>query len=130
MKVIHKSGKRKTAIARATMKAGKGNVKINYQTLGVYGSEMARMKIMEPLLLAEDVSKKFDINVNVQGGGWQSQAEAVRLAIARCLVEASKPLKIKFLEYDRNLVVADTRRKEVCKPNDSKARAKRQKSYR
>ncbi len=130
MKTIHRAGKRKTAIARATMKAGKGNVKINYQTLENYTPEIAKMKIMEPLLLAGDVSKKFDITVNVQGGGWQSQAEATRLAIARCLVEASKPLKNKFLEYDRNLLVADTRRKEECKPNDSKARAKRQKSYR
>jgi len=130
MKTIHKAGKRKTAIARATMKAGKGNVNVNYQSLETYSPEIAKMKIMEPLLIAEDVSKKFDINVNVQGGGWQSQAEAIRLAIARCLVEASKPLKNKFLEYDRGLLVADTRRKEECKPNDSKARAKRQKSYR
>jgi small subunit ribosomal protein S9 len=130
MKTIHKAGKRKTAIARATMKAGKGNVKINYLTLENYSPEMAKMKIMEPLMLAGDVSKKFDISINVKGGGWQSQAEAIRLAIARCLVEASKPLKAKFLEYDRNLIVADTRRKEVCKPNNSKARAKRQKSYR
>ena len=130
MKIIHKAGKRKTAIARATMKPGKGLVRINYQTLETYSPELAKMKIMEPLLIAGEVSKKFDININVQGGGWQSQAEAARLAVARCLVEASKPLKVKFLEYDRNLLVADTRRKEVCKPNDSKARAKRQKSYR
>ena len=130
MKVIQKAGKRKTAIARATMKPGKGLVRVNYQTLETYSPELARMKIMEPLLIAGEISKKFDISINVQGGGWQSQAEAARLAVARCLVEASKPLKTKFLEYDRGLLVADTRRKEVCKPNDSKARAKRQKSYR
>ncbi len=130
MKAIHKAGKRKTAIARATLKPGKGVVRINYQVLENYSPELARMKIMEPLLIAGDVVKKYDISVNVHGGGWQSQAEASRLAIARCLVEISKSLKSKFLEYDRNLLVADTRRKEVCKPNDSKARAKRQKSYR
>jgi small subunit ribosomal protein S9 len=130
MKVIHMSGKRKTAIARATMKPGKGAVMINYSSLENHSPELARMKIMEPLILAGDLVKKFDISVNVSGGGWQSQAEASRLAIARCLVEANKALKNKFLEYDRHLLVADTRRKEVCKPNDSKARAKRQKSYR
>ena len=130
MKAIHKSGKRKTAIARATMKLGKGVVMINYSTLENHSPELARLKIMEPLILAGDLHKKFDIIVNVSGGGWQSQAEASRLAIARCLVESNKALKNKFLEYDRQLLVADTRRKEVCKPNDSKARAKRQKSYR
>lgn len=130
MKIIHKAGKRKTAIARATMKPGKGVVTINYCLLENYSPEIAKMKIMEPLIISGDVFKKFDISVNVFGGGWQSQAEASRLAIARCLAEINKSLKSKFLEYDRNLLVADTRRKEVCKPNDSKARAKRQKSYR
>ena len=130
MKVIHKAGKRKTAIARATMKPGKGIVRINYQTLENYQPEIAKLKISEPLLLAGAVSGKYDISVNVHGGGWHSQAEAVRLAISRCLMEMDGKLKNKFLEYDRNLVVADTRRKEVCKPNDSKARSKRQKSYR
>ena len=130
MKVVHKSGKRKTAIARATMKPGKGNVIINYNSLETYSPEMAKMKIMEPLLISGGINKKFDISVKVHGGGWQSQAEAARLAIARCLVEVNKALKNKFLDYDRHLLVADTRRKEVCKPNDSKARAKRQKSYR
>ncbi|MBT3416840.1 30S ribosomal protein S9 [Candidatus Woesearchaeota archaeon] len=130
MKVIHKAGKRKTAIARATMKAGKGVVRINYTTLENYEPEIAKLKITEPLLIAGKMSEKYNFQINVRGGGWQSQAEAARLAIARCLMEADGKLKDKFLEYDRNLVVADTRRKEVCKPNDSKARAKRQKSYR
>ena len=130
MKVIHKAGKRKTAIARATMKAGKGVVRINYTTLENYEPEIAKLKITEPLLIAGKMSEKYNFQINVRGRGWQSQAEAARLAIARCLMEADGKLKDKFLEYDRNLVVADTRRKEVCKPNDSKARAKRQKSYR
>lgn len=130
MKVIHNAGKRKTAIAKATMKPGKGVVRINSKLLETYEPMAGRMKIMEPLMLAGDVTKKFNISIKVNGGGWSSQTEAVRLAIGRCLVEASKPLKEKFLKYDRNLLIADTRRKEVCKPNDSKARAKRQKSYR
>ena len=133
MKIIHMSGKRKRAIARATLKQGKGNIKINNQMLESFEPKFAKMKIMEPLLLAGDLTKKIDINVNVTGGGIISQAESVRLAIARALVEYSKSssLKDNFLKYDRHLLVADTRRKEASKPNrHGKARAKRQKSYR
>jgi len=130
MKVIHCSGKRKRAIARATMKPGKGVVRINSNLLENYEPESAKLKIMEPIILAGDLTKKFDISIKVMGGGWSSQTEAIRLAIGRCLVEANKSLKEVFLKYDRNLIIADIRRKEVCKPNDSKARAKRQKSYR
>ena len=133
MKIIHMSGKRKRAIARATLKDGKGNIKINNQMHDILEPKFARMKIMEPLILAGDLAKKVDIAVNVAGGGIISQAEAVRLAIARALVEYSKSnaLKDSFLKYDRHLLVADTRRKEAAKPNrHGQARAKRQKSYR
>jgi len=133
MKIVHISGKRKRAIARATLKDGKGIIKINNQLLDILEPKFARMKITEPLLLAGDLVKKIDININVAGGGIISQAEAVRLAIARVLVEYSKSnsLKETFLKYDRHLLVADTRRKEASKPNrHGQARAKRQKSYR
>jgi len=133
MKIVHVSGKRKRAIARATLKDGKGIIKINNQLLDILEPKFVRMKIMEPLLLAGDLVKKVDININVTGGGIISQAEAVRLAIARVLVEYSKSnsLKETFLKYDRHLLVADTRRKEAAKPNrHGQARAKRQKSYR
>ena len=93
---------------------------------------MCRMKIREPLILAGDVANKVDISVNVGNGGVNGQAEASRLAVAKALLEYTKSerLKEQFLKYSRTLLVADVRRKEVCKPNDSKARAKRQKSYR
>lgn len=130
MKTIHKNGKRKTSIAKATLSKGKGTVRINSVLLDNHNPEIARMKIKEPLVIAGDQIKNFDIKVNVKGGGWSSQADASRLAIARCLVEVDKTLKKKFVDYDRHLLVADTRRKEMCKPNDSKARSKRQKSYR
>lgn len=129
MKAIHKAGKRKTSIAKATLTAGKGIVKINKIPLANMNPEQVRLRISEPLIIAGD-PKNIDIKVTVKGGGSQSQADASRLAIARCLVEHNKSLKARFLEYDRHLIVADTRRKEMCKPNDSKARAKRQKSYR
>ena len=87
----------------------------------------------EPLILAGDIVNKVDIDINVFGGGVNSQAEASRLAIAKALVEHTKSEKLKetFLKYDRNLLVADVRRKESAKPNcHGQSRAKRQKSYR
>ena len=130
MKIIHTSGKRKTSIARATLKPGKGVVRINGKLLETYSPAMLKMKIMEPLLLAESVAFKVDISVSVKGGGINGQTEAARLAIGRALVEFDNKLENVLLKYDRQLLVADIRRKEVYKPNDSKARAKRQKSYR
>lgn len=131
-KVVHASGKRKRAIARATLKKGDGVVRVNSKLLTVLEPSFVRMKIQEPLLLAGDAASKVDIAVNTKGGGWSAQADAARLAIARGLVEftGSKTLKNTFLEYDRHLLIADVRRNEPHKPNDSKPRAARQKSYR
>lgn len=129
-KAINTSGRRKRAVARATLQPGKGKVRVNSLNLEVYEPEIYRMRIKEPLILAEDVAKKVDIDVTVEGGGVAAQANATRLAIARALTEHKKELKQTFLDYDRNLLVADVRFKEPCKPNISKARAKRQKSYR
>ena len=131
-KVIHTSGTRKKAIARATLKEGTGKIRVNKIALDNYQPKMLRMKLREPLILAEDIAEKVDINVNVRGGGISSQADAARLAIAKSLVEYSKGEKLKnlFLKYDRHLLVADVRQNEPSKPNDSKPRAKRQKSYR
>ncbi len=131
-KTINTTGKRKSAIARAVLRDGKGIIRINSFNLDVMQPKFAKMKIQEPLVLAEELAKKVDIDVNVIGGGWQSQSEASRLAIARALVEfsGSKKLKQDFLSYDRNLLVQDSRSREPRKPNDSRARAMRQKSYR
>ncbi len=127
---INVSGKRKTATARATLKKGKGKVKVNGRFLDYFGDEVSKLRIKEPLVLAGDVAKKVDISISVNGGGINGQADAARLAIARALVAHDPKLKALFDEYDRLLLVADVRRKEVCKPNVSKARKKRQKSYR
>jgi len=131
-KIIHVSGKRKRATARATLRAGKGMIRINSKSLQNYEPKLAKNKIEEPLIIAGDIAKKVKIDINVNGGGWRSQADAARLAIARGLVlfTGDKALEKSYLDYDRQLVVADIRRKEQCKPNDSKARAKRTKSYR
>ncbi len=131
MKVIHVSGTRKTAKARATLKAGNGIVRINSQLLQHMQPEMLRMKIQEPLLIAGESAKKVDISVKTHGGGKTSQAEAARLAIARGLVFYDKKLQKEFLNYDRHLLVADVRRKETHRPNThGKARSRRQRSRR
>ena len=133
MKIVVTSGKRKSAIAIATLKQGNGIVKINNKLLDFYQPKMSKLKISEPLIIAGDLANKVDIRVNVKGGGISSQAEAARVAVGKALVEYSKNDKLKeeFLNYDRSLLVADVRRKEPAKPNrHGQARAKVQKSYR
>ena len=131
-KIIHTSGKRKTAIARATFRSGKGRVRVNNKPVEFYQPELARLKIQEPLELAGKHSKRVDINISVQGGGVMGQAEASRTAIARGIVEWSgdEDLQKLFQSYDRALLVNDTRRKEPKHPMGRRARKKRQKSYR
>ena len=133
MKNVHASGKRKKAIARVTLMQGNGLVRVNNIPLDFIEPKMSRLKLREPLILAGDIAGKVDIDVQVFGGGTTSQAEASRLAIAKALVSFTKNDKLKeiFLNYDRNLLVADVRRKEPAKPNrHGQARAKVQKSYR
>ena len=131
-KIINTSGKRKTAIARAAVHKGKGLVRINKKPVELYEPEIAKWKILEPIRLAEKHIDKVNIDVNVAGGGFMSQANAVRTAIARGLVEftADPSLKLAFLDHDRSLLVNDSRRKESKKPLGRGARKKRQKSYR
>lgn len=131
MKAINVSGKRKSAIARAVIKKGTGKVKINKIPVDIYSDEIQRLRIREPLILAGETAKKVDLDINVQGGGKSSQADAIRLVIGKALVGYDDRLKSILYEYDKHLLVADVRRKETRKPNrHGKARAKRQKSYR
>jgi len=133
LKIIITSGKRKKAIAKAMLRPGSGIVRINRSPIENYMPMMSRLKIQEPLILAEGYSNKADIDVLVSGGGVMGQTEAARLAIARALVEFSKDKALErvFLDYDRHLLVADVRRREVRKPNThGNARGKVQKSYR
>ncbi|MBI4983252.1 30S ribosomal protein S9 [Candidatus Woesearchaeota archaeon] len=129
-KTIITQGKRKQAIAKAALRPGTGKIKINHQLLDNYSSHYLRLRVKEPLVLAGDMADKINIDVNVHGGGINGQADASRLAIARVLVKYDPSLKKVFDEYDRLLLVADVRQNEVSHPNDSKPRAKRQKSYR
>lgn len=131
MKVIHVSGKRKSAVARATLKPGAGIIRVNSKLITQIHPAIYRTRIEEPMIIAGERAKNISIDVSVAGGGVSSQADAARLAIARALVMYDKSLQKEFLEYDRTLLIADVRRKETHKPNcHGKARAKRQKSYR
>lgn len=132
METVNTSGKRKTAIARATVKEGTGRVTVNKTPIAIYSPELARLKIEEPLQLVPEKAAKVDISVTVQGGGIMGQAAAVRTAIARGLVDYYKDdeLEALFRAYDRTLIINDDRRKLPKKPMGRGARAKKQKSYR
>lgn len=127
------SGKRKTAKARTILIKGSGKITINnkdYNTFNIFD----KLKLEEPLRIAKEIlgNLEFDVKINVKGGGEKAQIEAARLALARAIVEFSKNKELEkaFLDYDRNLLVADVRKKEAYKPGDSRARGKRQTSYR
>ena len=127
------SGKRKRAVAKAVTTEGNGKVTINkkdYKQLQFFD----RLRMEEPLRIAEGILGKLNFNseITVRGGGEKGQIDAARIALARGIVEFTKSKEISktFLAYDRNLLIADVRRKETRKPGDSKARAKRQTSYR
>lgn len=132
-KVLLTSGKRKTAIARATVKAGKGRIRINNKPVEILEPQVARERIMEPLLQAGDaVWKQLDIDIKTAGGGFMGQADASRTALARALVRWTKSthLQTLFAEYDRTLLAGDPRRREPKKYGGPGARARDQKSYR
>jgi len=131
-KVVNTSGKRKMAVARATVQKGTGIVRINKVPVELYEPSIAKWKIMEPLIIADEHVSKLNVDVKVSGGGVMSQASAVRTAIATGILEftGDPNLKIAFLDHDRSLLVSDSRRKESKKPLGRGARKKRQKSYR
>ncbi len=132
VKVVQASGKRKTAVARATFRSGKGRVRVNSKPLDLLQPELARLKVEEPLKLVGNRLNRVDISINVTGGGMMGQAAAIRTAIARGLVDwfNDEELRNLYLAYDRSLLINDTRRKEPKHPLGRGARKKRQKSYR
>jgi small subunit ribosomal protein S9 len=132
-KVLVVSGKRKTAVARAVVRPGVGKVRINMVPVEIFEPEIAREKIMEPLLQAgEDVWKQLDMDVKTSGGGYMGQAEAARMAVANAILKWTKSshLRTVFTEYDRTMLAGDSRSKEPKKFGGPGARAREQKSYR
>ena len=131
-KIVNTSGKRKTAIARATLRPGNVVVRINSVPLDIYPNEMVRLKIAEPLLLIPNAIEGIDVAIDVHGGGIMGQAEAIRTALARGILKWHNDPQIKdvYISYDRTLLVNDSRQKESKKPHGRGARKKFQKSYR
>ncbi|MFX0051958.1 MAG: 30S ribosomal protein S9 [Candidatus Hermodarchaeota archaeon] len=133
MKSILRSGKRRTAIARAIIKGGTGKILINGKPLEIIEPEIVRMKLQEPFYFVDEKTKNsIDIKVKVKGGGYMGQADAARTAIARALLAwvDSEQLRAKFSEYDRHMIVGDPRRREPKHFGGPGARAKYTKSYR
>lgn len=131
-KVIVASGKRKTAIARAVVRKGDGRLRVNKMPIEIYEPALARLKILEPVIIADKRFMKLDVDVDVKGGGIMGQADAARTAIARGILEftGDEELKEQYLFFDRTVLASDTRFKLPKKQLGRGARKKRQKSYR
>ncbi|WP_435318311.1 30S ribosomal protein S9 [Haloarchaeobius sp. TZWSO28] len=130
--VTNTSGKKKTAIARATVKDGKGRVRINSKPVELVDPEISRLKMLEPFRIVDDVRDDLDVDVRVSGGGISGQADAVRTAIARGIVQHTGDAELRdaYMEFDRSLLVNDVRQSEPKKWGGPGARARYQKSYR
>ncbi len=131
--VTNTSGKKKTAIARATVRDGSGKVRINSRPVELVDPEMAQLKILEPFrVVDENLRGDMDIDVSIEGGGVMGQADAARTAIARGLVQHTSDAELRdaYMEFDRSLLVNDVRQTEAKKWGGPGARARYQKSYR
>ncbi|QSG07142.1 30S ribosomal protein S9 [Halapricum desulfuricans] len=131
--VTNTSGKKKTAIARATVSDGEGRVRINSRPVELVEPELARLKMLEPFRIADDdLRESVDVDVSVEGGGTTGQADATRTAIARGLVQHTNDAELRdaYMEFDRSLLVNDVRQSEPKKWGGPGARARYQKSYR
>lgn len=145
--VIVSTGKRKKAVATAIIKPGSGKVKINGVPAEMIPNTMARIKVLEPILLiGKEIRSLIDVEVRVSGGGIMGQAAATRTAIARGLIlffkcndsseeckkknEIAERIKQIFEEYDRSMLSGDYRRTEPEKYMRYSARRGWQTSYR
>ncbi len=128
MDTLHKIGRRKTAVARVYLTEGKGNVTVNKKDLKDYFTTgVLQYKVTQPFQLTETMGN-YDVSINVNGGGVTGQAEAVRLAISRALVELDEENR-KVLKPE-GLMTRDPRMVERKKFGQKKARKKFQFSKR
>ena len=128
MEVIHKIGRRKTAVARVYLSKGEGNITINKKDLNDYFTTgTLQYKVKQPLMLTENEGN-FDVKVNVFGGGITGQAEAVRLAISRAMCELDA--ENRGILKPEGLLTRDPRMVERKKFGQKKARKKFQFSKR
>ncbi len=128
METVNTIGRRKSAIARIYVSEGKGNLTINKRELEDYfPTKTLQYIVMQPLKLAE-ATDKYDIKVNLDGGGIKGQAEALRLAISRALIKIDEELRGKLKA--EGFLTRDPRVVERKKPGQPKARKKFQFSKR
>ena len=128
MQIVNKIGRRKTSIARVYVKPGKGEIKVNDRDLKEYFlSEIHQTTVKQALTIGK-LDGQYDVTVNVEGGGIKGQAEAVRLGIARALVEFSEEVKPSLRK--EGLLTRDSRIVERKKPGRRKARRRFQFSKR
>jgi len=128
MEVINTLGRRKTSVARVYLKKGTGKVTVNKKDFKeFFPVAMLQFKVLQPFALTE-TNDQYDVTVNVQGGGINGQAEAIRLGISRALVKVSEDLKPALKA--EGLMTRDPRMVERKKPGQPKARKKFQFSKR
>ncbi|PVX52065.1 SSU ribosomal protein S9P [Balneicella halophila] len=128
MEVINTLGRRKSAVARVYLKPGKGNITINKRDVNEYFSVPIHRYVVTQPLHTLGVADKYDIKVNINGGGTKGQAEAVRLGIARALVELDAEVKPQLKA--EGFMTRDPRAVERKKPGQPKARKRFQFSKR
>jgi small subunit ribosomal protein S9 len=128
MEVTNAIGRRKAAVARIYMSAGKGEIVINKRELAAYFPDASLQFIVKQPLAALGVAENYDIKVNLVGGGIKGQAEALRLAIARALVKINAENKPTL--KSKGFMTRDSRVVERKKPGRSKARKRFQFSKR
>jgi small subunit ribosomal protein S9 len=128
MEIINTLGRRKTSVARVYLKKGTGKVTVNKKDFKeFFPVAMLQFKVLQPFALTE-TNDQYDVTVNVQGGGINGQAEAIRLGISRALVKVSEELKPALKA--EGLMTRDPRMVERKKPGQPKARKKFQFSKR
>jgi small subunit ribosomal protein S9 len=128
MAITNTSGRRKTAVARIYLTEGNGNVTVNGKDYKAYFPTLPLQYIVNQSLEVSGTEGKYDVTVNVQGGGVKGQAEAVRLAIAKAIVELDAEAKPALRA--KGLVTRDMRMVERKKPGRKKARKRFQFSKR
>jgi small subunit ribosomal protein S9 len=128
MSVTNTSGRRKTAVARIYLKDGNGAITVNGKDHKVYFPTLPLQYIVNQSLEVSELVGQYDINVNVAGGGIKGQAEAIRLAIAKAIVELDADKKPALRA--KGLMTRDMRMVERKKPGRKKARKKFQFSKR
>ncbi len=128
METVNAVGRRKAAVARVIVREGNGQIVINHRPLDVYFPSSILQYIVRQPLSTLDVNEKYDIRVNLDGGGYKGQAEALRLAIARALVKINPDDKPALRA--EGFMTRDPRSVERKKPGQPKARKRFQFSKR